>query len=241
MLIPLSFTWTRLKGTKARWKDIKMGKEDQYACVAHLGFVLHERSQEREGDSADRPEDIATDVPTTSMLQGIVRFLNGRKLIAEVVEQHTEAERFLELMQVEAGLIVERGKNESGENLYGFVHRTFQEYFAAGHVYTDYLQEENPDIITKFLKEHLHSPHWHEVILLLLGKLMSKPVTGKLRQILHGEIKSHRSHHTDVVQQDLFFVCECLVEEIAVESDLAKDVISLLSNLVKYSPFVSSQ
>ena len=106
------------------------------------------------------------------MLQGIVRFLNGRKLIAEVVEQHTEAERFLELMQVEAGLIVERGKNESGENLYGFVHRTFQEYFAAGHVYTDYLQEENPDIITKFLKEHLHRPHWHEVILLLLGKLI---------------------------------------------------------------------
>jgi predicted NACHT family NTPase len=38
-------TWAKLKGTNVRWRDMKMVKEDQYACVAYLGFVLHKRSK----------------------------------------------------------------------------------------------------------------------------------------------------------------------------------------------------
>ena len=70
-------------------------------------------------------------------------------------------------MQVEAGLIVERGTDEKGETLYGFVHRTFQEYFAAADVEERYRQDEDPSIISQFLAEHLHDPHWREVIFLL--------------------------------------------------------------------------
>jgi hypothetical protein len=185
-------TWAKLKGTNVRWKKMRMVKEDQYACVAHLGFVLHHRSQETGGDSVNTTKEIASDVPTRFMLREIERFLNSRKLITEVAEQRAEAKHFLELMQIEAGLIVERGTDEKGESLYGFVHRTFQEYFAAADVYERYQQEEDPTIISEFLKEHLHDPHWREVILLLLGKLKRKPVTIQLRQILEGKIKSRR-------------------------------------------------
>jgi len=233
--------WAKLKGTNVRWKDMKMVKEDQYACIAHLGFVLHERSQERESKTAGSKEDIANDVPTRFMLREIEHFLNSRKLITEGAEQRAEAKRFLELMQVEVGLIVERGTNENGQSLYGFVHRTFQEYFAAADVYERYLQEEDPTIISEFLEEHLHDPHWSEVILLLLGKLKRKPVTAQLHQILEGKIKSRRSQYTDVVQQDLFFVCDCLIEEIIVENELAETIVLRLSNLVKNSSFPSQQ
>ena len=220
---------------------MKMVKEDQYACVAHLGFVLHEHSQEKEASGAKKGEDIASDVSARFMLREIESFLRGQKLITGVAEQRAEAKRFLELMQIEAGLIVECGTDEDNEALYGFVHRTFQEYFAAADVYERYLQRENPRIISQFLKEHLHDPHWYEVTLLLLGKLKRVPVTAQLRQILEGKIKSSRSRYTEIVQQDLFFVCDCLAEEIAVENALAELVVSRLSHVVKTAPFPSQR
>src|SRR5260221_741578 len=36
-------TWIRLKHEDGRWKEMKMGKEDQTACIAHLGFVLQKK------------------------------------------------------------------------------------------------------------------------------------------------------------------------------------------------------
>src|SRR5690349_4931796 len=142
-------------------------------------------------------------------------------------------------MRIETGLIVERGTDENEESIYGFVHRTFQEYFAAADVYRRFIENEDPDIIKDFLVEHLHDPHWSEVILLLLGKLGRKPVTLRLRQILESKIKSRRSRYTDLVQQDLFFVCDCLAEDMPVETDLATIIISRLSKLITTTPFPS--
>jgi hypothetical protein len=175
------------------------------------------------------------------MRKEIERFLsNGSngKLIAELAKQRKEAELFLRLMQEEAGLIVERGTDENGESIYGFVHRTFQEYFAAADVYNRFEQDEDPTIISDFLIEHLHDPHWREVILLLLGKLGRKRATLRLRHILDGKIKSRRSLYNDILRQDLFFVCDCLIDEMDVESDLAEAVVSRVGNLVITSPIL---
>ena len=38
-------TWARLKGSDQRWKEMILGKDDQKACVAYLGFILHQRAQ----------------------------------------------------------------------------------------------------------------------------------------------------------------------------------------------------
>jgi hypothetical protein len=234
-------TWAKLKGTDVRWADMKIGNDDQFACVAHLGYKLHERSQE-ERKNQFYPYitmDTATDIPERLILREIESFLNSGKLITEIAEQRKEAKLFLDLMRIEAGLIVERGTDENGESIYGFVHRTFQEYFAASDVYERYKQDEDPTIISDFLEEHLHDPHWREVILLLLGKLGRKPVTVRLRQILDGKIKSQRSRYTNILNQDLFFVCDCLLEEIAIENDLGESVISHLSSLVDTSPYIA--
>jgi hypothetical protein len=82
-------------------------------------------------------------------------------------------------------------------------------------------------------------PYWHEIIVLLLGKLLRKPVTIQLNRILQGTMKGLRSRYTDFLQQDLFFVCDCPIEEIAIEGDLVEGIILHLSDLVKYSPFPS--
>src|SRR5262249_54810500 len=136
-------TWAKLRGTHKRWQDMKMVKEDQYACVAYLGFVLHERAQEEQSAGSTKNEQIAVDVSSHFLYQCVEEFLKERELVIGVAEQRSEAKRFIALVQEEAGLIVERGTDENGEPLYGFVHRTFQEYFAAADVYERYQQEED--------------------------------------------------------------------------------------------------
>ena len=49
-------TWAKLKHGGLRWKDLKLSKDDQHKCLAHLGFVLHEKAQESpRPDAADSP------------------------------------------------------------------------------------------------------------------------------------------------------------------------------------------
>ena len=245
-------TWTKLRGTDERWKErgMTLRKEDQYACIAHLGFVLHKRSQSQEGGtgiaitekwSYPPASNYTSDVPTAFLLKAIEHFFQEQNLFPSIAQQRAEAGYFLELMQMEAGLIVERGTDEMGQMLYGFVHRTFQEYFAAIDVYERYQQEEDATIISQFLEEYLHDPHWREVTLLLLGKLKRKPVTVQLQNLLNGKIKSRLSRYIDVIQHDLFFVCSCLADEIIVEHELAVLVASRVSDLVKTSPFPSQR
>ncbi len=82
------------------------------------------------------------------------------------------------------GTYAERGTDEYGEPIYGFVHRTFQEYFAAVDILNRFKEEADVGLIRNFLAAHIHDPHWHEVILLLLGKLPHKITTAQLRLIL---------------------------------------------------------
>ncbi len=236
-------TWAKLRGTSVRWSDLKLTKEDQYACVAHLGFVLHERMQQKPEyeSNQDTSEGIAVDVPARFMLREIEQFLLEQNLFSSKAEQRTQAKRFLDLIKEEAGLIVERGTDENGESLFGFVHRTFQEYFSAADVYERYQQEENSEIISSFLREHLHDPYWNEVILPLFGKLKRKPATVQLRQILESKLLSQRSQYTSILQQDLFFVGSCLAEEISVENDLVVSIVSQFSKLIQNSLFPSQR
>jgi hypothetical protein len=233
--------WAQYRGTDKRWNDLIMTEEDKHACVAHLGFVLHKRSQAQEdhlgAKRKDRTSDISTDVASAFLLREIEHFLESQNLFSSVAEQRAEAKRFLKLIQIEAGLIVEKGTNEDGEAFYGFVHRTFQEYFAAMHFYEQYQREEDASVISTFLETYLFDPHWHEVILLLLGKLKRKPATTHLIQLLGGKINNRLSNYEDILQQNLFFASLCLTEEISVESHLADRIILQLCHLITSSPF----
>jgi hypothetical protein len=235
-------TWARLKHEGVRWKDMKLSKDDQKACLAHLGFVLHQRAQEfaLEEDEQRKPtsSDTAVDVPASFLRKELHRFLANQNLLTGA-EQHTEAERLLEMVRTEAGLIVSRGTDEDGEPLYGFVHRTFQEYFAALDVLNRYQQEDDSTIIRAFFADHVHDPHWQEVILLLFGKLKHKFATGQLRLILAG--KTRRSSYSDTLKQDLFFVVQCLTDGIVVDQDFASEVIAALSLVIQETPFTTQR
>lgn len=240
-------TWSRRRGTNGRWQGMQMTRDVQRACIAHLGFILYERLQEREKDPAMDGGVFCGDCLTLMQMQAEVeKFLKSRQLFS-AEERQVEAERFLELMRTETGLIVKRGKDESGEDLYGFIHRTFQEYFAALDIYFRQADPPHPDdanaILNKFLTRHLHDPHWQEVILLLFGKLGPVRATTQLQLILD-PIDNQvccRSTYTQIIQQDLFFACTCLKEEITVQNKLAVEIVTRLSKVIYASPFPSQR
>ncbi|MBV9259012.1 MAG: hypothetical protein JO215_13445, partial [Ktedonobacteraceae bacterium] len=241
-------TWSRRRGTNERWQDMQMTRDIQRASLAHLGFVLYERLQEREKDGSGT---FYGDCLTLSQMQTEVEnFLKSRQLFSPE-ERQVEAERFLELMRTETGLIVKRGRDEGGEALYGFIHRTFQEYFAALDIYFRQADSPHPDapgenantILNTFLTHHLHDPYWQEVILLLFGKLGPVRATVQIQMILDppGGKVCCRSNHTEIIQQDLFFACTCLREEITVQNNLAREILIRMSKLIQSSPFPSQR
>ncbi|HKF36883.1 MAG TPA: NACHT domain-containing protein, partial [Ktedonobacteraceae bacterium] len=232
--------WASLKGTVARWNDVQLEQEEQYACIAHLGLVLHEHMQEPTGPHAEGFGQNTADVPRLFLEKEVERFLSKRDSLAGRSEEdlHTQAALFLDMMEVETGMIVQRGSGEGDLPLYGFIHRTFQEYFAAVAVYNRYMpeREEKPHQLDEFITQHLHSAHWREVILLLLAKLPRRSATARLQAILDGT-----SIFNNLLKQDLFFVCDCLLDEIIAEETLAQRVIAELQNVIRSSPFPSQQ
>ena len=78
-----------------------------------------------------------------------------------VREAEKEADRFLQEMRQMAGLIIERG-----HDAFGFLHLTFQEYFA-GRALAQLGDEERWAAI----RPNLHDPRWREPILLCAGRL----------------------------------------------------------------------
>jgi transcriptional regulator with XRE-family HTH domain len=223
--------WASLKGTDERWKDVQLSQEDQYACIAHLGLVLHEHMQEQAGTA---------DVPAEFLQTEVERFLSNQNSLAGGTREdlHSQATLFLDMMKEETGLIIQRGTGEGDLPLYGFIHRTFQEYFAAVAVYNRYWQEraEEPHQLDDFIIKHLHSAHWREVILLLLAKLPPESATARLQTILDS-----KSSFNSILKQDLFFVCDCLLDEIMAEDALAQRVIAELRDVIKSSPFYTQQ
>ncbi len=232
--------WADLKGTAARWNDVQLEQEEQYACIAHLGLVLHERMGEQTGPHAQDARQHTADAPKIFLQNEVERFLfNQDRLMGGTGENlHTQAKLFLDMIEGETGLIVHRGTGEGDLPLYGFIHRTFQEYFAAVAVYNRYMPEREEKLhqLDDFIRQHLHSAHWREVILLLLAKLKQEEATARLQAILDGN-----SIFNFLLKQDLFFVCDCLLDEIMAEETLAQQVIIELQNVIRSSPFPSQQ
>ncbi len=245
--------WAKVRGTTASPKVLVMNEDEQYLCAARLGYKVHKHDQQKEGTNVEAintfpTASTITELPGSNLSKRFIRgeienFIKERHPSASWSEQTNAVKDFFELMQTDAGLLVKRGKDEFDGELYGFVHRTFQEYFAAVDIYERYQNDNdsNPDVISNFLQDCLHDPHWHEVILLLFEKLKCRVATEQLRQILEGKIQSIRSKYTDLMQQELFFVCSCLIEEIDIENELAELIVSHLMDLVKNSPFPSQQ
>ena len=96
--------------------------------------------------------------------------------IAEKRESaEAEAAAFLDYIARRSGLLIPRGVDSSGNDLFSFVHLTFQEYFAALHLRAlawDF------DKIVRHVSANLTKRHWHETFLLVFEMLADMPGSG---------------------------------------------------------------
>ena len=75
---------------------------------------------------------------------------------------------------------------KKGDGQYGFIHLTFEEYFAAVGIAIK--GQGNPEIISKILMSHIENPVWRETILLTIGYISLiqnlKIIAGEVIEIL---------------------------------------------------------
>jgi len=182
-----------------KWDEVRgigsaaIGEEEQRRRLEHIAAWMHS-------------ENIG-DVERDELQRKLTRFLKPR-----YPDAADEASRFIDRLVERAGILVERSPDR-----FAFVHRTFQEYFAAMDIYNRYLDEEDPQIVHDAVMSHLHDPRWEEVGLLTMAKLKPKPATKLLQAIL-----SANSWGEDVLHSNLFFAARVLADDVVVERTVAE-------------------
>ncbi len=157
-----------------------------------------------------------TDITRTELVDCLTQALLDEKLCMQPTAAKLEAVQFLTELGMRSGLL-----QYIGNDRFSFPHLTFQEYLTAYYITLK-------ETYTDFLMKHLHDPHWQEVILLLFGMLSGeKAATIQLRRIVE-------SASTDILKQDLFFTCTCLLEEVVVENRLVETVFIQLGDLLQF-------
>jgi vesicle coat complex subunit/energy-coupling factor transporter ATP-binding protein EcfA2 len=130
-------------------------------------------------------------------------------------EAHAQADRFLREIRAMSGLIIERG-----QDAFGFLHLTFQEYFA-GRALAAMSEEER----WQMLLPHLHAPRWREPILLCAGRLgvveNRRPQVSTLaRQILNCKDETEQD-----LRRNLLLVLAIAGDDVNLEPELINEII----------------
>ena len=110
-----------------------------------------------------------------------------------------EAAEFLDRVREGSGIFV-----ELGPDLYGFAHRTFLEYFLAKEL------TRSRAGFRKELSRRLHQPRWREPILLAIG-LICQQSPDDIPEIL-SIVLSHPGPYEEILQRNILFAADCLVE-----------------------------
>ena len=167
-------------------------KENQVmALLAPLAYWMHEH----------KPSGLVSEPEVREELAQIHGELNDEDPDSQSVQW--QINDFLLRVRETTGLFVERAPGS-----YGFMHLTFEEYFAAR-----YIADNDVSEILDIINSHRYEARWHEPILLALGYLGSenprrinklvpklfKPLDDYQPRIDHGEIKIRKKSSKDVV------------------------------------------
>lgn len=96
-------------------------------------------------------------IAETDVVKTLRRYLDG---------DWNKAQRFCEYVEKQAGLLIGKGKDQTGERMYAFPHRGFQEFLAARHLVSGW------DFSRRLVELAEKGDVWHEVLLLAVGHLV---------------------------------------------------------------------
>src|SRR4028119_1886505 len=121
--------------------------DDLRRLMEILAYWIHTQG------STDNPEG-GTLIAKDELLDQLTQNIKTKKQV-ELFQAKEEAKRFVDFIQQRTGLL-----NEQGQDLYAFVHKTFQEYLCAQQIGYQADDDDNFEILLNHIREHLHDPHW---------------------------------------------------------------------------------
>ncbi len=132
----------------------------------------------------------------------LVESMQRLKSLPEL-EAKSKSRELLESVTQHSGVLLPRGTDIDGRNLYGFLHQTFAEYFTA--FYMAGLWEDGE----LQLADYAHKPYWQEVLMLMAGHLgiQRRAKAGKFIKALRN-LRS--TEFENVIHQDLLLACTIL-------------------------------
>ncbi|MDJ0800442.1 MAG: HEAT repeat domain-containing protein [Calothrix sp. MO_167.B12] len=201
----LLIAWDDAKGD-GKDKDLSYRLPPQYLkpdndfepLMREIAFWIHSKvsTGDKEGGTLINQDDLI------QQLTHCILIRYRRKRI-DSYQAGKEAKSFLVYIQERAGLLDEQGKN-----CYAFVHKTFQEYLAAEYIDYRHSNDDSFKVVLDSIGEHLHDPHWREVLLLLVAKQKSNKAARAIRLIFESD-----SPYEQWLHRDLFFAADCLAED----------------------------
>ena len=150
-------------------KQLSLVEEEVTALLAPLAFQMHE----------EKPSGLVTQGEVEAWLTPRMADLQG----VEEPEALEMVRQFLRKVRETTGLFVERAPA-----VYGFMHLTFEEYYAARYI----ADNEIPDIL-KIINTYRYQARWNEPILLALGYLSAdRQRVNRLLELLFGNLADYQ-------------------------------------------------
>jgi hypothetical protein len=137
------------------------------------------------------------------------------------VEAQQEAQRFLKDMRHFAGLLAERGRDA-----FGFLHLTFQEYYA-GRALARLDSAQRWEI----LQPNLHNPRWREPILLCAGQLGVSEGRRDAATALISQVLDAGSEHETILHRDLFLAVAIASDDVGLTPALRDGLADRLATM----------
>ncbi|WP_445247472.1 tetratricopeptide repeat protein, partial [Microcoleus sp. OTE_8_concoct_300] len=150
-------------------KQFSLVEEEVTALLAPLAFQMHE----------EKPSGLVTQGEVEAWLTPRMADLQG----VEEPEALEMVRQFLRKVRETTGLFVERAPA-----VYGFMHLTFEEYYAARYI----ADNEIPEIL-KIIDTYRYQARWNEPILLALGYLSAdRQRVNRLLELLFGNLADYQ-------------------------------------------------
>jgi predicted NACHT family NTPase len=190
-------SWDR-KGKGETYGEFKhLDRDDDLRRVmSKLAYWIHTQYETQTTESG-------TIIEEADLLNQLSQIIRQEYPQVKPHQAEEEAERFVAFIRDRVGLL-----NEYGRGRYAFVHKTFQEYLTAEAILNQAKYDDDPEIILQTLRDYLHSPHWREVLLLLVGQRQGKGAANAIEEILRQD-----SPYEQWLHRDLLFVGRCLTED----------------------------
>jgi len=156
------------------------------------------------------------------VMDSLVQTISKEGGTREQVKQ--EAESFLKRIRERGGLFVQR----TGD-YFGFIHRTFQEYFAARHILNEIKEKPSEWIKELVDRARRKDALWREPFLLAVA-YQSKENEKVANEIIRVLLTAPQGANEEEQERDIILAAECLVEakSLTIDATLEKQIVAHL-------------